>query len=524
MLSGKIKKYFGLPVDEQYRQLKESYALDFSLDACILNYYRMRFWSVFLLVMVAFQLSSDFLMVRIWNDKQLIAFRVLDIYLAVVALLVFFVSYFRRPQVAADVKLFHRALIVFYLFSHVIWSATVAGIESSTAGGLPTYLIGVFSAATLFFIPGPVFAAALLSSLLGLAFSLHYMHMPVFSVINQYYTVFILITIAYITSRVLYDARLKSFIINHKLEIANKTLDHKVKERTSELSTTNVQLKNEIEIRIRFEKELKNALVRAEEADRLKTLFLANMSHEIRTPLNGILGFSDLVKSQTSADDQHSHYIDIIHQSGQQLLKIIDDILDISMIESNQVKINKVSFHLNHLMKDTYDFFMGYKKAENRDQLEIKYTNGKPDGEDMLFTDPGRLQQILNNLLKNATKFTEKGGIHFGYIMMESAIEFFVQDTGIGIKEEFRGKIFERFTQSEEAFKRNYGGNGLGLAISKGIVECLGGKIWLDTSYSPGARFCFILPLNAKNANESILDQEKISANFLDALKSLGLK
>ena len=524
MLFGKLKKYFGAPADKNYRQLKRSYARDFSLDACILNIYRMRFWSLFLLVMVIFQLFSDFYMVKIWSDKQLAAFRFLDICLTVGTLTVFYVSHFRRPVTPGEVTVFHRAVIVLYVFLHLIWSASIAGIESGTASGMPTYLIGVFSAATLFILPGPVFAVALLMSLLGLVVSLQYMHIPVFSVINEYYTVFILIIIAYITSRILYDTRLKSFIINHKLEVANKTLDHKVKERTFELSTTNIQLKNEIEIRIRFEKELKDALVRAEEADRLKTLFLANMSHEIRTPLNGILGFSDLVMSQTSADDKLRRYVEIIHQSGQQLLKIIDDILDISMIESNQIKIHRVTFSLNNLMKDAYDFFTAYKKAENRDNLLIKYSNGKPDGEDILYTDPGRLQQILNNLIKNAIKFTEKGTVHFGYIMMESAIEFFVEDTGIGVKNEMREKIFERFTQSEETFKRNYGGNGLGLAISKGILECLGGKIWLDTSYITGARFCFIIPYASKETNESILDKEKISANFLDALKSLGLK
>ena len=364
MLSGKLKKIFGSPVDKQYRQLKKSYAHDFSLDACILNFYRMRFWSVFLLVMVIFQLSSDFLVLKIWSDKQLVAFRILDVYLGVVTLVVFYVSYFRRPLNPGEVTVFHKALIVFYVFSHVLWSASIAGIESGTASGLPTYLIGVFSAATLFIIPGPVFFVALLASLLGLALSLQYMHTPIFSVINEYYTVFILIIIAYITSRILYDTRLKSYIINHKLEVANKTLDHKVKERTSELSTTNIQLKNEIEIRIRFEKELKSALLRAEEADRLKTLFLANMSHEIRTPLNGILGFSDLLKSQITTDDKLKHYIEIIHQSGQQLLKIIDDILDISMIESNQIKIHKISFRLNSLMKDTHVFSTAIKSQK----------------------------------------------------------------------------------------------------------------------------------------------------------------
>jgi two-component system CheB/CheR fusion protein len=175
-------------------------------------------------------------------------------------------------------------------------------------------------------------------------------------------------------------------------------------------------------------------------------------------------------------------------------------------------------------MKDTHDFFTAYKKAENHDNLLIKYTNDKPDGEDTLYTDPGRLQQILNNLMKNAIKFTEEGTVHFGYAVKGSLIEFFVEDNGIGVKDELQEKIFERFTQTQEAFKRNYGGNGLGLAISRGIVECLDGKIWLDTTYSPGARFCFIIPYACEASADSILDKEKISTNFLDALKSLGLK
>ena len=524
MLIGKLNKYFGSPVDRQFRQLKKSYAQDFSLDACILNLYRLRFWSIFLVILVVLQLSSDFLIYGIWSYQQLKAFRFLDVYLGIVTLLVLYVSHFRRPKTPEEVRYFHKALVVFYVFSHLLWSASIAGIESGTAGGLPTYLMGVFAAATLFIIPGPVFLVALLVSLSGLALSLLYMQIPIWSVVNQYYTVFILLAIAFIISRVLYDTRLKSFISNHQLEIVNKTLDHKVKERTQELSTTNIQLKNEIEVRIRFEKELKNALVRAEEADRLKTLFLANMSHEIRTPLNGILGFSDLLKGQNVQEENYDRYIEIIHQSGMQLLKIIDDILDISMIESNQIKIHKVPFHLNNLIRDTHDFFIAYKKAENREELLISYTNDRQDGEDILYTDPGRLQQVLNNLIKNAIKFTETGSVKFGYTITQKIIEFFVEDTGIGVQSELQDKIFERFTQSDETFKRNYGGTGLGLAISKGIVECLGGKIWLDKAYSPGARFCFNIPYANEESADSLLDAEKISTNFSDALKSLGLR
>jgi signal transduction histidine kinase len=524
MLSGLYRQAFLIRSDLKYRRLRKTYAADFQTDVYILNYFRLRFWSYFLVTMLVLQLISDFFVEGLWNSRQLAAFRVCDIYLGLVSLLVLYVAQFHRPKVPGDVKLYHKVLFIFYLFSHLLWSGVVGGIESGTASGMPTYLIGVFSAATLFLVPGSVLLAAMAMSLLSLSLSLHYMQVPLLSVVNQYYTVLILIAIAYITSRLLYATRLRNYISSRQLENINETLDHKVKERTKELSMTNIQLKNEIEIRIRFERELKKALVRAEEADRLKTLFLANMSHEIRTPLNGILGFSDLLKAQHIDMEKMERYIEIIHNSGQQLLKIIDDIMDISMIESNQIKIHKIAFSLNSLLRDTHEFFNTYKKAENRDQLQITYSQGRPDGEDKCYTDPGRLQQVLNNLIKNAVKFTEKGSVLFGYRFSADNIEFYVEDTGIGVRESMRDKLFNHFTQSEEVFKRNYGGTGLGLAISKGIVECMGGSIWLDSTYSPGARFCFSLPHGENESKETQLNAATISTNFSDALKSLGLK
>ena len=419
---------------------------------------------------------------------------------------------------------FHRFTVNFYVFSHLVWTACVAAIESASANGLPTFLIGMFSAATLFIVPSSVFLIALLMSMTGLSLTLMALQIPVSSLVNQYYTAIILVVVAFITSRILYNTRFRNYISNHELELVNNTLDNIVKERTKELSTTNILLKNEIEIRIRFEKELKKALMRAEEADRLKTLFLANMSHEIRTPLNGIMGFSDLLKSQVRQNEKCDRFIEIIQKSGEQLLKIIDDILDISMIESNQLKIHKISFSLNDLLQDTQDFFATYKKAQNRDVLVISYSKDRPDGEDTLYTDPGRLQQILNNLIKNSIKFTETGTIKFGYMISAPVILFFVEDTGSGISSDLQDKIFERFIQGDEPIKRNFGGAGLGLAISKGLVECLGGKIWLDTAYSPGARFCLSIPYITEQPDEALQKDEKISKNFTDALKGLGLK
>ena len=525
MLSEILHKTFSLRQDKTYAALKKSYIRDFLLDACVLNLQRLRFWSVFLIVFALLQLGSDFLFMKIWSQKQLSVFRILDIYLGLVTLLVFYVSYFHCPRQIGDVRFFHRFVVYFYVFSHFLWTACVAGIESVSVNGLPTFLIGIFTAVTLFIIPSAVFLIALLTGMAGLSLTLRAMQIPVESVVEHYYMAIILVAVAFITSRILYTTRFRNYVSTRELEMVNNTLDNVVKERTKELSTTNLILKNEIEIRIRFEKELKKALMRAEEADRLKTLFLANMSHEIRTPLNGILGFSDLLKNQAAGqDEKNTRFIEIIHKSGEQLLTIIDDILDISMIESNQLKIHKTQFSINDLLRITQEFFATYKKAQNRDALVIRYSCDRADGEDSLCTDPGRLQQILNNLIKNAIKFTEKGTIHFGYTINPPLIRFFVEDTGTGVSRELQDKIFERFIQGEEPLHRGYGGAGLGLAISKGIVECLGGKIWLDTAYSPGARFCLSIPYVTDKTDESVPEDEKVSKNFSDALKNLGLR
>jgi signal transduction histidine kinase len=524
MLSGIFKKVFSVSANDQFRHLKKSYINDFTDDSCILNYQRLRYWLYFLIPFSLVQIIADFLFTRLWTEKQLLAFRNFDVFMGLVALLMFYITHFKQPKKPADLRPYHKILMAFYIFSHLFWSAGIGGIESETSNGLPTFLIGVFSAATLFIVPATFFMLLLIISMTGLAISLYLMQVSFQTIVTQYYTVFILVFIAFISSRLIYGTRLRTYISSRELEKMNLNLNQIVEERTQELSDTNIQLKNEIEVRIRFERELKKALVRAEEADRLKTLFLANMSHEIRTPLNGILGFSDLLKSQEIPEEKRKRYYDIIYNSGQQLLKIIDDILDISMIESNQIKVNKTYFNLNDLMRNTFEFFYNYIRAEKGETITLNCIYGLTDGADRIYTDSGRLQQILYNLLKNSIKFTEKGTVTFGYSLVNDMIEFFVEDTGIGIKNELHEKIFERFTQSEEVFKRNYGGTGLGLAISKGIVECLGGQIWLDKEYSPGARFYFNIPFFTAQPDSFILDNENVSNNFSAALKNLGLK
>ncbi len=244
-----------------------------------------------------------------------------------------------------------------------------------------------------------------------------------------------------------------------------------------------------------YERNLTIAKDKAEESDRLKTSFLANMSHEIRTPLNGIIGFSDLLKRDDLTKEKRIRYFDIIDTNGQQLLNLIDDILDISLIESNQLKISITEFDINVFMDEIFEFYKLYKKNTGKENIEFSLNKGLKESGYLIKSDPDRLRQVLSNLMNNAFKFTEKGKISFGYAPDNSCLKFFVEDSGPGISNTQKDTLFKRFRQGEETLKRKHGGAGLGLSISKGIIDLLGGNIWHDESYKEGARFYFTLPV-----------------------------
>ncbi len=241
----------------------------------------------------------------------------------------------------------------------------------------------------------------------------------------------------------------------------------------------------------RAETELIAAKEKAEENDRLKTAFLHNVSHEIRTPMNAIIGFSALLNEPDTTEKERNQYIDIIFQSGSQLLSIINDIVDIANIESGQVKINIKPMDLNSSLRSLDEQF-SYKELANT--VTINLETGLPDEQALIMTDSTKLIQILSNLINNATKFTKEGQIDFGYTLKESYLEFFVKDTGIGIPPEHHEKIFERFFQVDNVISRKFGGTGLGLSICKAYVELLGGKIWLKSIPGEGTTFRFTIP------------------------------
>jgi PAS domain S-box-containing protein len=246
----------------------------------------------------------------------------------------------------------------------------------------------------------------------------------------------------------------------------------------------------DITSRKKAQSELIVAKERAEEGDRLKTAFLHNVSHEIRTPMNAIIGFATLLKEQGLSEPERNQYLDIIFQSSNQLLSIINDIVDIANVESGQVRINFREMNLNESLRSLNEQFM-YKERENN--IPIHLTTGLPDEESVIRTDGTKVIQILSNLINNSLKFTRKGQIHFGYTVKGSFLEFTVKDTGIGISPEHIDKIFNRFYQVDVAGTRQYGGTGLGLSICKAYAEMLGGDIKVESEPGKGTLFTFTI-------------------------------
>jgi signal transduction histidine kinase len=237
--------------------------------------------------------------------------------------------------------------------------------------------------------------------------------------------------------------------------------------------------------------ELIAAKEKAEESDRLKTAFLHNVSHEIRTPMNAIIGFSTLLNEPDLTEEDRHQYVDIIFQSGSQLLSIINDIVDIANVESGQAKVNLTEINLNSMMKRLNEQF-SINAKKNNVSINLKAT--LPDENSSIKSDNTKLVQILSNLINNAVKFTKYGRIDFGCVLKDKFLEFFVKDTGIGIPPEYHSRIFDRFYQVDSAVSRQYTGTGLGLSICKGYVELLGGTLGVESEPGKGTLFVFTIP------------------------------
>jgi signal transduction histidine kinase len=242
-------------------------------------------------------------------------------------------------------------------------------------------------------------------------------------------------------------------------------------------------------------KDLEEAKDKAEESDRLKSAFLANMSHEIRTPLNAIMGFIDILEANELDPEERKTVNAIIQTNSDNLLQLINDIIDISIIEANQLVIRKKEFDFHAFLYEIEMRYNAHKDLRNKDVAIIREI---PDGVEELnvYSDQMRLRQIYNNLINNAIKFTDRGHIKFGYKLQDQdTLLCFVEDTGIGISEENINKIFRRFHKIEPTAAKVHRGTGLGLSISQNLSELLGGRIWVDSIPGNGSTFFFTIPI-----------------------------
>jgi PAS domain S-box-containing protein len=258
-----------------------------------------------------------------------------------------------------------------------------------------------------------------------------------------------------------------------------------------EYSALNEELRESIDRIQNINEELINAKTKAEESDKLKSAFLANISHEIRTPMNAILGFSGFLLQPGLPHEKLEEFVQIINASSQQLLSVVSDIIDISRIEAGQITINTEMVNVDLLMKEVFAIYKNMVVCKN---ISLDYSCQRAHDLIQTKTDRNRMKQVLCNLLNNAIKFTHEGKIEFGFNLKGHFIEFYVTDTGTGIATENYELIFQRFRQVETKDDKIYAGNGLGLSISKALVEKLGGTITVNSELGKGSTFTFRVP------------------------------
>jgi PAS domain S-box-containing protein len=285
--------------------------------------------------------------------------------------------------------------------------------------------------------------------------------------------------------------RIKAELALIKSEQDLKKQNREYANLNNEYSVLNDELKESISRMQHINNNLIIAKEKAEESEKLKSSFLANMSHEIRTPMNAIIGFSEFLLEPGISKKNTDRYVQIINSSSQQLLSIISDIMDISKIEAGRFSVDLKIVNIDQLMSELFDT---YKKLVDFKSVRLIYYSENLNEPILVNTDEGRLRQIICNLLNNAIKFTRQGEIQFGYRLQENDLEFYVTDSGIGIASENLALIFQRFRQVETPKEQLNEGNGLGLTISKALVEKLGGKLSVSSEPGKGSSFVFTIP------------------------------
>jgi signal transduction histidine kinase len=296
----------------------------------------------------------------------------------------------------------------------------------------------------------------------------------------------VLLTVIIITVSVYYSRTLKK---------ANYRLTGEVEERTK-AERELINIKENLEERVAERtRELENAKIRAEESDRLKSAFIANMSHEIRTPLNAITGFSGLMLREDISPEKRKEYNNHVIKNNKILINMIEDLIDTSKIESGNLQLHPTRISIRQFLNQMNEPIIENMARKNKPFIEIVQDRLDIENETIL-ADSVRLQQVLWHLLDNAVKFTREGSIHYGCHENNVSVIFYVNDTGIGIQDEQKEIVFEKFRQLDESAKRKYGGTGLGLYYARKIAEMMGGRLWFEAKKEGGSIFYFSVPKN----------------------------
>jgi two-component system, sensor histidine kinase and response regulator len=310
---------------------------------------------------------------------------------------------------------------------------------------------------------------------------------------------FDLVEVSLRIKNLLYTNFLYTQLRNH-----NEILENKVRERTLEIELTNNQLQL--------------ALKKAEAANKLKESFINNISHEIRTPLNGIIGFAHLMADESVSTEEKTMYAEIIQESSTRLINTITSFIDISLLNSGNIEISESDFLPEVLL---FEIFDKYKSDFSVKNIHFQYDTSNIPENLMISADENLVGKVLEKLVENALKFTSEGQVITGADLENNEIVFFVKDTGVGISDEFKNRIFKGFNQENEELTRGFEGVGLGLGISKGLVDLMGGKIWYNSTKGKGSEFYFSIPLKIVNSepggseSELIKPKDKIKSKIL---------
>jgi signal transduction histidine kinase len=413
-------------------------------------------------------------------------FRILDVVFALISLSgALFFWFYRKDNFTIK-----NAGIQFFLFFTLIWAGIITGIELSSLGFSTLIVVVLISVFFIYnqLIPTIIYLSGAILSLIGTVFirnSFNESLLPTFIIL------FPVIIISVLISQRNYANKVNELINTEKLNELNL-----------ELNSIRENLENQVERRTI---ELYLAKEKAEESDRLKSAFLANMSHEIRTPMNGILGFAELLKEPGLSGEDQANYISMIEEGGERMLNIINNLMDISKLESGMTKISISETNVNKQMEYIHSFFLPEVEQKG---MKLLVNSGLKDDEAVILTDREKIYAILTNLVKNSIKYSESGFIEIGCNIKDrrnqslqqgslagnAELEFYVKDTGIGIAQNRQIAVFERFIQADSSDKRAFQGAGLGLSISKGYAELLGGKMWMESEAGIGSVFYFTIP------------------------------